>query len=128
MHNDREIEKITTSICLQWDVENFVIPRPGNGHGGFVIDAEEKWSFYCSTRRLIGLENIEMVFDNIAVMIFPVFATALICEKQFIRIRQTEHFDITIGELYQKCAADIVETNSVNCLGIVNCLGYWMLG
>jgi hypothetical protein len=30
-------------------------------------------------RKLIDLENIEMVFDNIAVMIFPVFATAPVC-------------------------------------------------
>jgi hypothetical protein len=81
----------------------YAIPRLGNGNGGFVIDAEEKWSM----RKLIGLENIEMIFDNITVMIFPVFATAPVCEKQFIRDKHTEHFDITIGELYQKCAADI---------------------
>jgi hypothetical protein len=78
-------------------VENFTdgvyaIPRPGNGNGGFVIDAEEKWSFYWSMRRLIGLENIEMIFDNITVMIFPVFATAPVCEKQFICVKNTETF------------------------------------
>jgi hypothetical protein len=38
-------------------------------------------------RRLIGLENIEIIIDNIAVMIFPVFATTPVCEKQFIRVR-----------------------------------------
>jgi hypothetical protein len=113
MHNDREIEKITKSICLRWDVENFVdgvyaIPRPGNGRGGFVINTEESWSFYWSMRRLIGLENIEMKFDNIAVKIFPVLATSPVCEKQFIRVKPTEHFDITIGESNQKCAADML--------------------
>jgi hypothetical protein len=51
MHNDREIEKITRNICQRWDVENFVdgvyaMPRLGNCHGGFVIDAEAKLSFY----------------------------------------------------------------------------------
>jgi hypothetical protein len=84
MHSDREIEKITRSICLRLNVENFVdgayaIPRPGNGHGGFVIDTEERWSFYWSMRRLIGQKNIEMIFDSIAVVIFPVFATAPVC-------------------------------------------------
>jgi hypothetical protein len=62
--------------------------RPGDGHSSFVFDAEEKWSFYWSMRRLIVLENIERIFDKIAVMIFPVFATAPVCEKQFIRVKQ----------------------------------------
>jgi hypothetical protein len=74
-------------------------------------------------RRLIGLENIEMIFDNITVMIFPVFATAPVCEKQFICVKNMEHFDITIGELYQKCTADIVDYYSVHGLGIVTSYG-----
>jgi hypothetical protein len=107
MHSDREIEKITRNICLRGNIEDFVdgvyaILRPGNGRGGFVIDTEERWSFYWSMRRLIGLENIEMIFDNIAVMIFPVFATASECKKQIIRVRQTKHFDITTGDIYQR--------------------------
>jgi hypothetical protein len=99
----------------------YTIPRPGNGKGGFVIDAEEKWSFYWSMRRLIGLENIEMIFDKITVMIFPVFATAQVCEKQFIRVKNTVHSDITIGEC--KCAAEIVDYYSVHSLDIVNSYG-----
>jgi hypothetical protein len=60
-----------------------------------------------------------MIFDNITVMIFPGFATAPVCKKQFIRLKNTEHFDMTIGELYQKCAADIVEYYSAHGLSIV---------
>jgi hypothetical protein len=101
----------------------YAIPRPGNGKGGFVIDTEEKWSFYWSMRRLIGLENIEMIFDNITVMVFPVFASAPVCEKEFIRVKNTVQSDITIGELYQKCAAEIVDYYSVHSLDIVNSYG-----
>jgi hypothetical protein len=72
-HNEKHMPTMGRGELYRWV---YAIPRPGDGNGGFVIDAEEKWSFYWSMRRLIGLENIEMIFDNITVMIFPVFATA----------------------------------------------------
>jgi hypothetical protein len=80
MHNNRDVDKITRSICLKWKVEDF-----GEGIiGGFVIDTEGKWSFYWSMRRKTeSLDNIEMIFDNIAVMIFPAFATAPVCKGKF---------------------------------------------
>jgi hypothetical protein len=62
------MEKITRNICLKWNVEEFgegsetPIPIPGDGYDGFVISTEEKWSFYSSMRRFIGLDNIKMIF------------------------------------------------------------------
>jgi hypothetical protein len=52
-----------------------------------------------------------------------VFATAPVCEKQFIRVKNTVHSDIKIGELYQKCAAEIVDYYSIYSLDIVNSYG-----
>jgi hypothetical protein len=91
------VASVEFDFCYGWKNEVFAegghrpVRKPGDGRGVYLRDTNYDNSFYSSFRRLVGLQSMDEVIDNICVMIMPIYDTTRVCR---------DVNDTTIGDYF----------------------------